>query len=138
MRRSPLKLDQLHRDILVRNPTFLSLAALNTAARGPYEAIVARRPRHAGSSPLLAARLGAIAELAITSGRVRDAYGPGAELASGRYFSILWRGREIAASVAALNTALKPLEENDRYLNAIARAPGADALTIKYGSVPVW
>ena len=80
----------------------------------------------------MAARLGAIAELAITSGRVRDAYGPGAELALWALFQKTPRGREIAASVAALNAALKPLEgQTIETLNAIARAPGAYALTIK-------
>jgi len=42
------------------------------------------------------------------------------------------RGREIAASVAAINAALKPLEgQTIESLSVIARAPGAYALTIK-------
>jgi len=63
---------------------------------------------------------------------VREAYGPGAELALWGLFQKTPRGRDIAASVAALNAALKPLAgQTIESLNAVARAPGAYALTIK-------
>lgn len=127
----PLKLDRLHRDILAPQLDAFIAAAPDAAARAPYEALRAALDM-LEVPPELAARLGAIAELAITSGRVRSAYGPGAELALWALFQKTPRGRDIAASVAALNTALKPLEgQTIESLNAIARAPGAYALTIK-------
>ncbi len=127
----PLKLDRLHRDILAPQLDAFIAAAPDAAARAPYEALRAALDT-LEVPPELAARLGAIAELAITSGRVRSAYGPGAELALWALFQKTPRGRDIAASVAALNTALKPLEgQTIESLNAIARAPGAYALTIK-------
>ena len=126
----PLRLDRLHRDLLAPQLDAFIAAASDAAAR-PYEAL--RAALDTLEVPLeLAGRLGAIAELAITSGRVRDAYGPGAELALWGLFQKTPRGREIAASVAALNAALKPLEgQSIESLNAVARAPGAYALTIK-------
>jgi hypothetical protein len=127
----PLRLDRLHRDILAPQLDAFIAAAPDAAARAPYEALRAALAT-LNVPPELAARLGAIAELAITSGRVRSAYGPGAELALWALFQKTPRGRDIAASVAALNTALKPLEgQTIESLNAIARAPGAYALTIK-------
>ena len=127
----PLKIDPLHRDILAPQLDVFIAAAPDSAARGPYEALRAALDT-LEVPPELAARLGAIAELAITSGRVRDAYGPGAELALWSLFQKTPRGREIAASVAALNAALRPLEgQTIASLNVIARAPGAYALTIK-------
>jgi hypothetical protein len=127
----PLKLEQLHRDILAPQLDVFIAAAPDAAARAPYEAL-----REALETlevpPELTARLGAIAELAITSGRVRDAYGPGAELALWGLFQRTPRGREIAESVAALNAALKTLAgQAIESINAISRAPGAYALTIK-------
>jgi hypothetical protein len=127
----PLRLDRLHRDILAPQLDAFIAAAPDAAARAPYEVLRAALDT-LEVPPELAARLGAIAELAITSGRVRNAYGPGAELALWALFQKTPRGREIAASVAALNAALKPLQgQTIETLNAIARAPGAYALTIK-------
>lgn len=127
----PLKIDQLHRDILVPQLDAFVAAAPDAAARAPYEALRAALDT-LNVPPALAARLGAIAELAITSGRVREAYGPGAELALWGLFQKTPRGREIAASVAALNAALKPLAgQTIESLSAATRAPGAYALTIK-------
>jgi hypothetical protein len=127
----PLRLERLHRDILAPQLDAFIAAAPDATARAPYEVLRAALDT-LEVPPELAARLGAIAELAITSGRVRSAYGPGAELALWALYQKTPRGREIAASVAALNAALKPLEgQTIESLNAIARAPGAYALTIK-------
>jgi hypothetical protein len=127
----PLRLDRLHRDVLAPQLDAFIAAAPDATARAPYEMLRAALDT-LEVPPELTARLGAIAELAITSGRVRKAYGPGAELALWTLFQKTPRGREIAASVAALNAALKPLEaQTIESLNAIARAPGAYALTIK-------
>jgi hypothetical protein len=128
-----LKIDRLHRDILAPQLDAFIAAAPDAAARAPYE--VLRDAIDKLEVPAeLATRLGAIAELAITSGRVRNAYGPGAELALWALFQKTPRGREMAASVASLNLALKPLVgQTIESLSALARGPGAYALTIKTG-----
>jgi hypothetical protein len=127
----PLKLDRLHRDILAPQLDVFIAAAPDATARAPYEALRAALDT-LEVPPELAARLGAIAELAITSGRVREAYGPGAELALWALYQKTPRGREIAESVAALNAAMKPLAgQAIEGVTAISRAPGAYALTIK-------
>ena len=100
----PLKIDQLHRDILVPQLDVFIAAAPDSAARGPYEALRAALDT-LEVPPELAARLGAIAELAITSGRVRNAYGPGAELALWSLFQKTPRGREIASNAYRLGLA---------------------------------
>ena len=127
----PLTLEPLHRDVLAPQLDAFIAAAPDAAARAPYEAL--RAAIETLEVPAaLATRLGAIAELAITSGRVRSAYGPGAELALWALFQKTPRGREIAASVGALNAALKPLQgQTIEALGAIMRAPGAYALTVK-------
>src|SRR5579863_766412 len=125
----PLRLDRLHRDVLAPQLDAFIAAAPDAAARAPYEVLRAALDT-LEVPPELTARLGAIAELAITSGRVRNAYGPGAELALWVLFQKTPRGREIAASVAALNAALRTLEgQTVEGITAIARAPGAYALT---------
>jgi hypothetical protein len=127
----PLKLERLHRDILAPQLDVFIAAARDDGARAPYEALRAALET-LEVPPELTGRLGAIAELAINSGRVREAYGPGAELALWALFQKTPRGREIAESVAALNAALKPLAgQAIESVNTISRAPGAYALTIK-------
>jgi len=127
----PLKLDRLHRDILAPQLDVFIAAAPDATARAPYEALRAALDTLEIPSEL-AARLGAIEELAITSGRVREAYGTGAELALWALYQETPRGREIAESVAALNAAMKPLAgQAIEGVTAISRAPGAYALTIK-------
>ncbi len=127
----PLRLDRLHRDLLVPQLDAFIAAAPDPASRAPYEILRAALDTLEGPRELTAL-LGAIAELAISSGRVRKAYGPGAELALWALYQKTPRGREIAASVAALNAALKPLDgQTIENLGVIARAPGAYALTIK-------
>jgi hypothetical protein len=127
----PLKLERLHRDILAPQLDVFIAAARDDGARAPYEALRAALET-LEVPPELTARLGVIAELAISSGRVREAYGPGAELALWALFQKTPRGREIAESVTALNAALKPLAgQAIESVNTISRAPGAYALTIK-------
>jgi hypothetical protein len=131
MNEEPLKLTRLHRDILAQQLDAFIAAAPDVTARAPYETLRAALDT-LEVPPEMAARLSAIVELAITSGRVRNRYGPGAELALWALFQKTPRGREIASSLAALNAAVKPLEgQTIEHLNAIARAPGAYALTIK-------
>src|SRR5216683_2624571 len=126
-----LTLDRLQHDLLMPQIEAFLAAAPDDSARAPYLAL--RASIDALEIPAeLTARLGAIAEVLLTSGRIRHAYGPGAELSLWSLFQKTPRGREIAASIAALNTALKQLEGQplEFIAAAAARAPGAYALTI--------
>ena len=128
---SAIALDGIQRDALLpRLDAFLG-AVGDPAARAPYAALRAAVARQAVPAEL-AGRLGAIVELALTSGHARAAHGPGAELALWSLFQKTPRGREIAASVGALNAALAPLA--GRKIEAVvaaARGPGAYALTLR-------
>ena len=80
----------------------------------------------------LQARLGAIVEVALTSGRVRRLFGPGAELSLNSLFMKTPRGREVAASLAELNKALASLKGRTvEQITSTQRSPGAYALTLK-------
>jgi hypothetical protein len=132
-----LRLDQLQHDILVPQLEAFLAAAPDAEARAPYRAL--REAIDALEVPAeLAARLGAITEVLLTSGRVRNFYGPGAELSLWSLFQRTPRGREITNSIEAANAAFKrlvgqPIEN----ISAIARGPAAFALTIKTAEVQV-
>jgi hypothetical protein len=130
-----LKLDRLQHDILVPQLESFLAAAADAEARAPYLAL-----RRALDSfvvpPELAGRLGAIAEVLLTSGRVRNLYGPGAELSLWSLFQQTPRGREVASSLDAANAAFGRLRgQAIEGLSAIARGPAAYALTIKTAEV---
>jgi hypothetical protein len=126
-----LKLERLHRDILAPQIDAFLAAAPDAAAREPYRALKEAIERLEVPAEL-SARLGAVAEVLLTSGRVRAVYGPGAELALWALFQKTPRGREMADSIAAMNAALKKLEgQRIAHLSAVARGPGAYALTLK-------
>jgi len=74
-----LRLDRLQRDILVPQLESFLAAAPDAEARDPYLALREALDK-LEVPPELTARLGAIAEVLLTSGRVRHLYGPGAEL----------------------------------------------------------
>jgi hypothetical protein len=129
----PLKLDTLQRDVLLPQ-----IEAFIDATQDPEAREVYSRLRAAVDAmevaPELQARLGAIVEIALGSGRVRRLFGPGAELSLSSLFQKTPRGREIGESIRALNAALEklkgqPLED----ASATLRAPGAYALTLKTG-----
>ena len=126
-----LKLDRLQRDILAPQLDSFLAAAPDPEARAPYAAL--REAIENLEVPAsLEERLGAIAEVLLTSGRVRAAYGPGAELSLWSLFRKTPRGREIDSSVAMMNAALSRL--NGQPLEsaiAAARGPGAYALTLR-------
>jgi hypothetical protein len=135
MGNEPLRLDRLQHDILAPQLESFLAAATDAAARAPYVAL-----REALETleipPELAARLGAIAEVLLTSGRVRSLYGPGAELSLWSLFQKTPRGREVANSLAAANAAFGRLTgQAIESITATARAPGAYALTIKTAEV---
>jgi len=126
-----LKLERLHRDILAPQIDAFLAAAPDEAARVPYVALAEAIEKLEVPTDLTE-RLGALAEVLLTSGRVRSGYGPGAELALWSLFQKTPQGRGISASVAAMNAALKRLEGQPlEHLNAAVRGPGAYALTIK-------
>jgi hypothetical protein len=126
-----LKLDRLQRDILAAQLESFLAAAPDETARAPYVAL--RQAIERMEVPAaLDDRLGAIAEVLLSSGRVRAAYGPGAELSLWGLFRKTRRGRAIDESIEAMNAALRRL--NGQPLEsaiAAARGPGAYALTLK-------
>jgi hypothetical protein len=126
-----VKIDPLQRDVLLGQIDSFMAAAPDTASREPYIAL--RDAIDKLEVPAeLGQRLGAVAEVLLTSGRVRNAYGPGAELALWSLFQKTPRGREVVASVDALNVALKRLAGQPiEFLSAVARGPGVYALTLK-------
>jgi hypothetical protein len=127
----PIALDQLQRDVLLPQIQAFIEAAADPAAREVYSALkdaVALGQVPAG----LQARLGAVVEIALSSGRVRKLFGPAAELALNALFQKTPRGREIGQSMREVNTALarlvgQPIEE----IAASLKSPGSYALTLK-------
>ena len=127
----PLRLDRLQRDILVPQLESFLAAAPDADARAPYLAL---RKALDGLAipPDLAGRLGALAEVLLTSGRVRNLYGPGAELSLWALFQKTPRGREVAMSLEGANAALRRLAgQVIEAISAVARGPAAYALTVK-------
>jgi len=130
-----LRLDRLQHDILVRQLESFLAAAPDAEARAPYLALREALDTLA-VPPELSTRLGAIAEVLLTSGRVRSLYGPGAELSLWSLFQKTPRGREVATSLEAVNAAFKHLTgQAIEGISAIARGPAAYALTIKTAEV---
>jgi len=127
----PLRLDWLQHDILVPQLESFLAAAPDKEARAPYLAL--REALDALAVPAeLAGRLSAVAEILLTSGRIRNLYGPGAELSLWSLFQKTPRGREVASSLEAANAAFKRLTgQAIESISAIARGPAAYALTIK-------
>jgi hypothetical protein len=126
----PTKLDRLQRDALVPQIDAFLAATSDAAAREAYSSL--RDAVEGLEVPEeLGARLGAITEIAITSGRVRAAHGPGAELALWSLYQRTPKGKAIAASISALNHALAELHGQPlEHAAAVARGPGAYALTL--------
>jgi hypothetical protein len=126
-----ITLDRVQRDALAPQLDAFITATSDAAARDSYAALRAAVERLEVPEEM-GARLGAIAEIAIASGRVRAAHGPGAELALWSLYQKTPKGRAIAASITALNRALSGLEGRPlEHAVAAARAPGAYALTLK-------
>ena len=132
-----LTLDSLQRDVLAPQIQAFLDATSDPAAREVY-----LRLRDAVDRlevpPDLAARLGAIVEVALQSGRIRKLFGAGADLALNALFQRTPRGREIAESIVALNIALarlkgQPIDD----LSATLRAPGSYSLTIRTASCQI-
>ena len=127
----PITLDTLQHDILVPQIQAFLDATTDAQAREVYAALAASIEK-LEVPPELAARLGAIVEVALTSGRIRKLFGPGAELSLNALFMKTPRGREIAQSLVELNKALATLKgQTVEQVIASQRSPGAYALTVK-------
>ena len=101
-----LRIDRLQRDILMPQLESFLAAAPDAEARAPYLAVRAALDEYE-IPPELTERVGAIAEVLLTTGRVRHLYGPGAELSLWSLFQKTPRGRDIARSIESANAALK-------------------------------
>jgi hypothetical protein len=126
-----IELDSLQRDVLIPQIDAFLAATSDASAREVYEALksaVVAMKIPAALQP----RLGAIVEVALTSGRVRKLFGPGAELGLNALFVKTPRGQEIAASIGELNRALGELRgQTIEHITTTQRSPGAYSLTIK-------
>ncbi|MDB5107440.1 MAG: hypothetical protein JWM69_381 [Candidatus Binatus sp.] len=132
-----IALDSLQHDILIPQIRAFLEATTDPEAREVYlalEAAIEKLEVPAAMAP----RLGAIVEVALSSGRVRRLFGPGAELSLNSLFMKLPRGREIAQSLAELNKAISTLKgQTVEQMVATNRGPGAYALTIKTGGCQI-
>ena len=126
-----IPLDSLQHDILVPQIQAFLDATADPEAREVYLALKSAIDTLEVPANLQA-RLGAIVEVALTSGRVRRLFGPGAELSLNALFMKTPRGREVASSLAELNKALASLKSQTvEQITATQRSPGAYALTLK-------
>jgi hypothetical protein len=126
-----LKLDSLQRDVLLPQ-----IEAFLAAARDPEAQAIYLRLKESIQNmevpPEFQARLGAIVEVTLASGRARKQFGPGAELSLAALFQKTPHGKEIAESIRALNAALAKLtDQSIENASATLRGPGAYALTLK-------
>jgi hypothetical protein len=126
-----ITLDTLQRDVLVPQIQAFLDATADPQAREVYltlkTAIESQQV-----PPDLAPRLGAIVEVALTSGRVRRLFGPAAELSLNVLFTQTPRGREVAQSLSELNKALASLKgQTVEQITSSQKSPGAYSLTLK-------
>ena len=126
-----LALDTLQRDVLVPQIEAFLDATTDPQAREVYLSL--KTAIESLEVPAdLQLRLGAIVEVALTSGRIRRLFGPGAELSLNTLFLKTPRGREVAQSLAELNKALATLKgQTVEQITSTQRSPGAYALTLK-------
>ena len=126
-----IALDTLQRDILIPQIQAFLDATNDPQAREVYLALKSAI-ESLEVPPELQMRLGAIVEVALTSGRVRRLFGPAAELSLNALFTKTPRGREVAQSLAELNKALATLKgQTVEQITATQRAPGSYSLTLK-------
>ena len=126
-----ITLDALQRDVLVPQIQAFLDATSDPQAREIYEALKASIESLEVPADLQL-RLGAILEVALTTGRVRRLFGPAAELSLNNLFLKTPRGREVAQSLAELNKALASLKgQTVEQITSTQRSPGAYAITVK-------
>src|SRR5271155_750912 len=93
-----ITLDTLQHDILIPQIQAFLDATNDPQAREVYQALKAAIESLEVPADLQL-RLGAIVEVALTSGRVRRLFGPGAELSLNALFLKTPRGREVASRI---------------------------------------
>ena len=126
-----ITLDTLQRDVLVPQIQAFLDATTDPQAREVYLTLKTAIESQE-VPPDLALRLGAIVEVALTSGRVRRLFGPAAELSLNLLFTKTPRGREVAQSLSELNKALASLKgQRVEQITSSQKSPGAYSLTIK-------
>ena len=126
-----LTLDTLQRDVLVPQIQAFLDATTDPQAREVYLTLE-KAIESLEVPPDLQPRLGAIVEVALTSGRIRRLFGPAAELSLNALFLKTPRGREVAISLADLNKALATLKgQTVEQITSTQRSPGAYSLTLK-------
>ncbi len=126
-----ITLDTLQHDILIPQIQAFLDATNDPQAREVYLALKTAI-ESLEVPPDLQLRLGAIVEVALTSGRVRRLFGPAAELSLNALFLKTPRGREVAQSLAELNKALAALKgQTVEQITSTQRSPGAYSLTVK-------
>ncbi|MGZ6227784.1 MAG: hypothetical protein ACXWNE_06620 [Candidatus Binataceae bacterium] len=128
----PLKLDELQRDLLVSLIQSF-VAAPPSAGREAYAALGDAVAKMEVPAELLLS-IGAMVEVALSTGRIRNMFGPAAELSLSSLFRKTPRGEAIARSLGELNRALaelkdQPLDE----ISAAFRKPGVYVLTLQSG-----
>jgi len=129
----PLKLDELQRDLLVSLIQSFVAAAPPSAGREAYAALEEAVTKMEVPADLLPAA-GAMVEVALSTGRIRNMFGPAAELSLASLFRKTPRGEAIARSLGELNRAMaelkdQPLDE----ISAAFRKPGVYVLTLQSG-----
>ncbi|WP_425161955.1 hypothetical protein [Candidatus Binatus sp.] len=126
-----ITLDTLQRDILIPQIEAFLDATTDPQAREVYLSLKTAIESLEVPSDLQP-RLGAIVEVALTSGRIRRLFGPAAELSLNALFLKTPRGREVAISLAELNKALATLKgQTVEQITSSQRSPGAYSLTLK-------
>ena len=126
-----ITLDTLQRDILIPQIQAFLDATSDPQAREVYLALKAAIESLDVPADLQP-RLGAIVEVALTSGRVRRLFGPAAELSLNALFLKTPRGREVSQSLAELNKALATLKgQTVEQITSTQRSPGTYSLTLK-------
>jgi hypothetical protein len=126
-----LTLDTLQRDILVPQIQAFLDATTDPQAREVYLTLKTAI-ESLEVPPDLQLRLGAIVEVALTTGRVRRLFGPAAELSLNALFLKTPRGREIAQSLSELNKALATLKgQTVEQITSSQKSPGAYSLTVR-------
>ena len=128
-----LKLDELQRDLALSLVRSFAAAAPQAGGRDSYAALADAVAKMEVPAELVGS-LGAILEVALSGGRVRNAFGPAAELSLTALLKKTPRGQAIGASFSELNRALARLK--DRPLGEIGaafRKPGVCTLAIAAG-----
>ncbi len=128
-----LKLDELQRELLFSLIGDFVGAAPQAAGREAYLALEAAVAKMEVAAELVPS-IGAIAEVALSTGRVRSIFGPAAELALLALFRKTPRGEAIARSLHELNRALAKLKDQPlAEIGAALRKPGVYTLIIGSG-----